>query len=206
MVKINRGYLDPALSSLNDHTNSMLDKSRAEREALRAAAQAIADKAKSDLIFRTNISRGIMIALMLVGLGILLALASNPVSKALSGSDTRGFAAILDTEPTPNSPSNPNAISKSVTLFNSRQYNAENAPFSDIVAGHRFNSVFDEIWSEAYCYTNIHNGVDKINVDLSNYDSPSSQIQLNTYMPNQRFTRDEFIRAQQVCPYQTVDF
>ena len=156
-----------------------------------------------------SLSRGIMIALMLVGLGILLALASNPISHTLTGLNTRVPDGIFGTQPTGNFPPNnttPNAISQSVTLFNSTPYNAQNTPFLDITAGHRFSSVFDEIWSEAYCYTTTVDGVDKIKVTLSEYASPSSQIQLDTYTPNNRFTRVEFIRAQQACPYQTVDF
>ena len=51
MVKINRDFLDPALGAINDHTAALLEKAKAQQNAVNAAAQAVADKAKSDLIF-----------------------------------------------------------------------------------------------------------------------------------------------------------
>ena len=74
MVKINRDFLDPALGAINDHTAALVEKAKAQQNAVNAAAQAVADKAKSDLIFKTNISRGLMAATFLVGLGLLVAL------------------------------------------------------------------------------------------------------------------------------------
>ena len=74
MVKINRDFLDPALGAINDHTAALVEKAKAQQNAVNATAQAVADKAKSDLIFKTNISRGLMAAMFLVGLGLLVAL------------------------------------------------------------------------------------------------------------------------------------
>ncbi|WP_340255720.1 hypothetical protein [Roseobacter sp. HKCC-CH-9208] len=74
MVKINRDFLDPALGAINDHTAALVEKAKAQQNAVNAAAQAVADKAKSDLIFKTNISRGLMAATFFLGLGLLVAL------------------------------------------------------------------------------------------------------------------------------------
>ena len=74
MVKINREYLDPALSAVNSHTDALVEKYKAQQHAVHSAAQAVADDARARLFWRSNTSRGIMIAAVLVGIGVMAAL------------------------------------------------------------------------------------------------------------------------------------
>ena len=74
MVKINREYLDPALLALNKHNNALVEKYKAQQHAVHSASQAVADRQQSKLISSRNLSRGWMIAIVLVGFGIMVAL------------------------------------------------------------------------------------------------------------------------------------
>lgn len=74
MVKINREYLDPALQALNQHNNALLKKYNAQQEAVHSASQAVADRQHSKLISSRNLSRGGMIAIVLIGFGIMVSL------------------------------------------------------------------------------------------------------------------------------------
>jgi len=209
VVRINRDYLDPALSSIKEHNSSLLDRSLSERDAVRAAAQAVSDKARSELVFKTNLSRGIMIALILVGLGILIALAIKPLSQIFNDQGAATPTGIWGTraaQPEISDGAQPDAITQSVTLFRSTAYNDTGNPFAEITAGHKFNSVYDEIWSAAFCYTYVQDGVDHVRIDLSQFDSPTAQMQLFNYVANDRFNINDYTRAQGMCPYQREDF
>lgn len=74
MVKINREYLDPALLALNKHNNALVEKYKARQHAVHSASQAVADRQQSKLISSRNLSRGWMIAIVLVGFGVMIAL------------------------------------------------------------------------------------------------------------------------------------
>lgn len=209
MIRVNRNYLDYALNSVNQHTDSLLEKSNADRVAIRAAAQALSNKTKSDLAFRTNVSRGILIALILVGSGIFCALAIKPLSQMFNVQNPTVSTRFLESgalQPNPTAGVAESSITQSVTLFNNTSSNDANTRFRTIVAGHVFNSVNDENWSNAYCYTSLMDNNDTIRIDLSRVDGPSGQIDLLNYVPNERFSRNEFVRAQERCAYQHEDF
>lgn len=74
MVKINRTYLDPALSAVNSHTDALFEKYKAQQHAVHSASQAVADDARARLFWRSNTSRGIMISSILIGIGVMAAL------------------------------------------------------------------------------------------------------------------------------------
>jgi len=295
LVKINREYLDPALGSINSHTKALIEKSRAQQNAVGAAAQAVAYKARANLVFRTNISRGIMIALVLVGLGLFVALVANPISgivralreqptsvpqvpyidptSAPTVSTSKGIPALTvpvqaqnldsnlcsdnasfeascrDQYTLPNgstysgmwqdgaanglgtisfseggsitgqwadsallevisvdSPEISSIIRDSVTVFSNTPSTEINSTFDDIIAGHIFNSINDQTWSSAYCYTSITDGNDLLRTDLSIYPSFDSEIVYEEYSSTGRYTAREFAEAQQRCPYRRMNF
>jgi hypothetical protein len=74
MVKINREYLDAALGAVHLHTDALIENNKSRSHAARSASQAVADGARAHLFWRINISRGIMIFSVLVGLGLMVAL------------------------------------------------------------------------------------------------------------------------------------
>ena len=295
MVKINREYLDPALSSINTYTKALIEKSRAQQNAVSAAAQAVTYKARSNLVFRTNISRGIMIALVLVGLGLFIALVANPISGIVRALREQPISVTqipyTDPKPTPaantskgipeltvpaqaqnldsnlcsdnasfevscrdeytlpngstysgmwqdgaanglgtisfseggsitgqwmdgallevisvNAPEVSSTITDSVTVFSETPSNGINSTFEEIVVGHIFNSINDQTWSNAYCYTNITDGNDTLRTNLSYYPSFDSEIVYNEYSFTGRYTAQEFAGAQQRCPYRRMNF
>lgn len=71
MAKINRDFLDPALMSLNEFTKLRIERDKAEIRAHDAIANSIKNKSKSTLIVRQNLSRGAMIFIILLGVGVL---------------------------------------------------------------------------------------------------------------------------------------
>ena len=207
MVKINREYLDPALAMINEHTETLLDRSRSRQGALKAAAQAISDRARAELIFRTNVSRGIMIGVVLIAIGLMLYFASGPVSRLIYGpGSTIGSSPIIP-EPTPPIISGSDVtITQSVTLFNTVTEIGNGSPFTEVVAGHVFETVRDQRWANAYCYAEMPEGTTTIMVDLSTRTGYSASSVPKPYEPNSRYSEQQFRTAQRLCPYQTSNF
>ncbi len=297
MVKINRDFLDPALGAINDHTAALIEKAKAQQNAVNAAAQAVADKAKSDLIFKTNISRGLMAATFFVGLGLLVALIawalpdlvrawkqpppapatgittapaaqttpepvainsppaylvptqelnanSNqcldnssyqaacsdeitlPNGSTYSGTWRNGSAngtgtisfrngssmtgtwtdGVLTEVIEVNAADNEGAISKSVVLFTETPGTQISPQFGDITAGHRFNSVNDANWSEAFCYVHFWEGEDRLRFDLSIIQNFNADVTNFPYEPTSRYTQRQYQQAQEACPYAYTNF
>ena len=210
MVKINRTYIDPALNLINEQNTALVDTIRSRQNALKAASTAAVNKSQAELVFRSNVSRGIMVALILVALGLLIALSAGPVSRALNGdaqnSGNVGFFSVPPPTVANTSDADSSTITQSVTLFNTVPFNESGSPFSKVVAGHVFNKVTDQNWSSAYCYAWVANSPEKISVDLSSYDSPDSNVTTDMYTPNLRFSEDDFVAAQARCPYQRSNY
>lgn len=74
MVKVNLKYLYPALQALNQHNDAILEKYKAQQHAIHATSNAVAHRQKSKLISSRNLSRGGMIAIVLIGFGIMISL------------------------------------------------------------------------------------------------------------------------------------
>ena len=74
MVEINLKYLHPALKALNQHNDAILEKYKAQQHAVHSVSNAVADRQKSKLISSGNLSRGGMIAVVLIGFGVMISL------------------------------------------------------------------------------------------------------------------------------------
>lgn len=85
MARINRTFLDPALGTVNAHAALLLDQSKSVNQRMIAEADATLVRAKSEFEFRKNVSRGLMIGIVLIAFGIfcfLLALAIQRMNYA----------------------------------------------------------------------------------------------------------------------------
>lgn len=192
---------------LNEHAATLVDRSRSRQGALNAAAQAIADRARAELVFRTNLSRGIMVGIILVAIGLMLYFATGPVSKLIYGpSTTHGSSPIISEPTSPIISGADVTITQSVTLFNTVTEIGNGSPFTEVVAGHIFATVQDERWANAYCYAKIPEGTNSITVDLSTRTDYSAPSLLKPYEPNSRYSEQHFRNAQRLCPYQTSNF
>ena len=94
----------------------------------------------------------------------------------------------------------------SVTVFASEAATNINLTFVDVVVGHNFDSSVDETWSEAYCYLSLIDGDDNVRVELSFFPSFQDGIIMAEYEFDRRYTREEFLLAQDLCPYRRVGF
>lgn len=207
MVKINREYLDPALAMINEHTATLVDRSRSRQGALKATAQAIADRARAELVFRTNLSRGIMVGIILVAIGLMLYFAAGPMSRLIYGSSiTHGSSPIIPEPTSPIISGSDVTITQSVTLFNTVTEIGNGSPFTEVVAGHVFERVQDQRWANAYCYAEMPEGTNFITVSLSTRTDYSAPSVLKPYEPNSRYSEQHFRTAQRLCPYQISNF
>lgn len=98
------------------------------------------------------------------------------------------------------------SITRSVTFFSSVSAGVINDLFEEVVTGHIFKTPNDPNWSNAYCYLKVNDGLDSITVKLSDAPNFNAQISLDDYIQNDRFSRSEFERAQQICSYQYTNF
>ena len=306
VVKINREYLDPALLALNKHNNALVEKYKAQQHAVHSASQAVADRQQSKLISSRNLSRGWMIAIVLVGFGIMVALIawslprlvgqlSNPVATIqpiLSSSE-------LKAEPSPTAVSGPSSdivkdaqppalivptysreqgatgciegesfespctesvvlengstyngtwsngaangegeitflddgsvrgtwqdgalieilevstpaasptITSSVTLFTTKTVPDLSSKFKTVSVGHTFKSPSDPTWERAYCYILVLDRGEQVMVDLSTIENFNEKISLLDYKTNMKISRNEYKRAQEMCPYKYTNF
>ena len=207
MVKINREYLDPALAMINEHTATLVDRSRSRQGALNSAAQAIADRARAELVFRTNLSRGIMVGIILVAIGLMLYFAAGSVSRLIySPSTTHGSSPIIPEPTSPIISGSDVTITQSVTLFNTVTEIGNGSPFTKVVAGHVFETVQDQRWAKAYCYAEMPEGTNSITVSLSTRTDYSAPSVLKPYEPNSRYSEQHFRTAQRLCRYQISNF
>ena len=100
------------------------------------------------------------------------------------------------------------ALKQSVTIFNSVSGKQVNPAFTDIVAGHQFESGTAETWNLAYCYVNLIDDGEQLRIDLSvrsSYDI-NSRPSLDKYKSNSRYSLSDFSEAQDRCPYQWYGF
>ena len=102
--------------------------------------------------------------------------------------------------------SNVKALKKSVTLFTSVPGKEINSSFGSITTGHRFSSGTAQTWNSAYCYLDLNDNGDLIQISLSKYTSYNSLIFKHEYISDPRYSFSEFTKAQNACQYEWIGF
>jgi len=203
MVKINREYLDPALRALGDYTQIEIGRLHSKRKAHDAIAEAISSKAKASYVVKKNLSLGAMIFLILLGLGLLGQISVKSIFEPSKPESRPASTSLAELISAPNIEPN---ITKAVTVFYSTAGRDINPLFSEITAGHSFEDVYNQFWSNAYCYVHARVGGQILRVNLSSYDSFEATIHISTYVQNSNYSASDMTRARERCPYQRSDF
>ena len=97
-------------------------------------------------------------------------------------------------------------ITSSVTLFTTKTVTDLSSKFRTVSVGHKFNSPSDTTWESAYCYTLVMERGDQVMIDLSRIENFNEKIILIDYKSNSKISRDEYKRAQEMCPYKYTNF
>ena len=97
-------------------------------------------------------------------------------------------------------------ITSSVTLFTTKTVPDLSSKFKTVSVGHNFNSPSDTTWEDAYCYTLVMERGDKVMINLSRIDNFNEKISLLDYDNNMKISRNEYERAQGMCPYKYTNF
>jgi hypothetical protein len=95
---------------------------------------------------------------------------------------------------------------KSITYFQTFPTKKLNSKFKEVVIGYRFDSGADQTWESAYCYLEVLDGSDNLNVSLSYYPSFNGKLIKYNYISNSKYSLSEFKSAQNLCEYRRSGF